>query len=168
MENDVLFYEKRRVVLWETTARFVESDGGRMDDAEKWKWKNRNLNCEKICSIPSSRAYAYAHLQEFLLFCCHKCHSIWGKTLFYSALWHFCIEFNNLLIRGSENQWKREGKACFSGLHSWGISFVFSLIYLVFLPQKYSTCDTCDSKKSTSLLEGAHATRTHVREAHAH
>ena len=35
MKNDGLFLGKRRVVLMKTTARFVESDGGRMDDAEK-------------------------------------------------------------------------------------------------------------------------------------
>ena len=35
MKNDVLFFGKRRVVFEKTTARFVESDGGRMDDAEK-------------------------------------------------------------------------------------------------------------------------------------
>ena len=44
-----------------------------------------------------------------------------------------------------------------------GISSVFSLIYLVFHPPKYSKRDTCDSKKSTSLLEGARATRTHEK-----
>ena len=67
------------------------------------------------------------------------------------------------MIWWGKNQWKREGKVRFSGLHFWGISSVFSLIYLVFFPKKYSTCDTCDSKKSTSLLEGARATRTHEK-----
>ena len=44
-----------------------------------------------------------------------------------------------------------------------GISSVFSLNYLVFFHKKYSTCDTCDSKKSTSLLEGVRGTRTHEK-----
>ena len=55
------------------------------------------------------------------------------------------------------------GKSAFFRPAFWGISSVFSLIYLVFFPKKYSTCDTCDSKKSTSLLEGARATRTHEK-----
>ena len=55
------------------------------------------------------------------------------------------------------------GKSAFFRSAFLGISSVFSLIYLVFLPQKYSTCDTCDSKKSTSLLEGARTTRTHEK-----
>ena len=52
------------------------------------------------------------------------------------------------------------GKSVFFRSAFLEISSVFSLIYLVFFPQKYSTCDTCDSKKSTSLLEGARTTRT--------
>ena len=55
------------------------------------------------------------------------------------------------------------GKSAFFRPAFWGISSVFSLIYLVFFPKKYSTCDTCDSKKSTSLLEGARATRIHEK-----
>ena len=40
MKNDGLFYEKRRVVLRETTACFLERNGGGMNDTEKCKWKN--------------------------------------------------------------------------------------------------------------------------------
>ena len=58
---------------------------------------------------------------------------------------------------------KPRGKSALVMPAFWGISSVFSLIYLVLLPPKYSTCDTCDSKKSTSLLEGARATRTHEK-----
>lgn len=52
------------------------------------------------------------------------------------------------------------GKSAFFRPAFWGISSVFSLIYLVFFPKKYSTCDTCDSKKSTLLLEGARCAYT--------
>ena len=38
--NNVSFYEKQRVVLRETTARFLERNGGGMNDTEKCKWKN--------------------------------------------------------------------------------------------------------------------------------
>ena len=58
---------------------------------------------------------------------------------------------------------EKRGKSTFFRSAFLEISSVFSLIYLVFLPQKYSTCDTCDSKKSTSLLEGARATRIHEK-----
>ena len=40
MENDGSFYEKQRVVLRETTCRFLERNGGGMNDTEKCKWKN--------------------------------------------------------------------------------------------------------------------------------
>ena len=58
---------------------------------------------------------------------------------------------------------EKRGKSTFFRSAFWEISSVFSLIYLVFFPKKYSKCDTCDSKKSTSLLEGARATRTHEK-----
>ena len=47
MKNDGLFYEKQRVVLRETTCRFVRNNGSffrtqwrGMNDVEKCKWKN--------------------------------------------------------------------------------------------------------------------------------
>ena len=74
-ENDVLFYWKWRVVLLKTTACFFSSNGwilfqlwGMMKTMRKW--------IVKIPIIILSRACAYAHLQEFYHFCCHKCHSI--------------------------------------------------------------------------------------------
>ncbi len=35
VKSDVSFYEKQRVVLRETTARFLERNGGGMNDVEK-------------------------------------------------------------------------------------------------------------------------------------
>ena len=74
-QNDVLFYWKWRVVLLKTTACFFSSNGrilfqlwGMMKTMRKW--------IMKIPIISLSRACAYAHLQEFYHFCCHKCHSI--------------------------------------------------------------------------------------------
>jgi len=43
MKNDVSFCEKQRVVLRETTARFLERNGGGMNDVEKCKWKNGEI-----------------------------------------------------------------------------------------------------------------------------
>ena len=43
MKNDGSFYEKQRVVLRETTARFLERNGGGMNDTEKWKLKNGKI-----------------------------------------------------------------------------------------------------------------------------
>ena len=74
-ENDVLFYWKRQLVFHKTTAYFFSSNGwilfqlwGMMKTMRKW--------IMKIPIISFSRACAYAHLQEFYHFCCHKCHSI--------------------------------------------------------------------------------------------
>ena len=55
------------------------------------------------------------------------------------------------------------GKSAFFRPAFWGISSVFSLIYLVFFPKKYSTCDTCDSKK-INIAVGRRARYTHTRE----
>ena len=43
-----------------------------------------------------------------------------------------------------------------------GISSVFSLTYLVFFHKKYSTCDTCDSKKVKTPVDAR--VRTRARE----
>ena len=43
MKNDGSFYEKQRVVLRETTARFLERNGGGMNDTEKCKLKNGEI-----------------------------------------------------------------------------------------------------------------------------
>ena len=42
-ENDGSFCEKLRVVLGETTCRFLERNGGGMNDTEKCKLKNGEI-----------------------------------------------------------------------------------------------------------------------------
>ena len=134
-----------------------------MNDTEKCKLKNEKLNYEKTYNIPS-RAYVRARIyRSFYFFAVTSVTAFWVKRCFIACYVASCTEFNNRVIRGIENQWKREGKARFSGLRFWGFPLFFSLIYLVFHPPKYSKGDTCDSKKSTSLLEGARATRTHEK-----
>ena len=125
-----------------------------MNDTEKCKLKNEKWNCEKTYNIPS-RAYVRASIyRSFYFFAVTSVTAFWVKRCFIACYVEFCTEFNNRVIRGIENQWKREGKARFSGLHFEEFPLFF-LIFLVFHPPKYSKRDTCDSKKSTSLLEGA-------------
>ena len=47
-ENDVSFYGKRRVVLWKTTCRFMESDGSFLmhDGKDKKLEEKRNSKTE--------------------------------------------------------------------------------------------------------------------------
>ena len=91
-KNDVLFLEKWRVVFGKVTCCFWESD---VSFSEKWRVVFRKVTCRfwesvgkvgkekrgkwivKIPVIVCSRAYVRAHaLQEFSLFCCHKCHGL--------------------------------------------------------------------------------------------
>ena len=76
-----LFYGKRRLVLWKTTARFMRNNGSfcgkrRLvlgnamgeDDTEKFKLKNEKLNCEKPYNAPSRvRTRAFTGVFTFLL-----------------------------------------------------------------------------------------------------
>ena len=88
-----------------------------MNDTEKCKLKNEKLNCEKTYNIPS-RAYVRARIyRSFYFFAVTSVTVFWVKCCFITCYAVPYTEFNNLLIRGSENQWKREGKARFSGLH---------------------------------------------------
>ena len=92
LESDVLFLEKWRVVFGKVTCCFWKSD---VLSSEKWRVVFRKVTCRfwesvgkvgkekrgkwivKIPVIVCSRAYVRAHaLQEFSLFCCHKCHGL--------------------------------------------------------------------------------------------
>ena len=91
-KSDVLFLEKWRVVFEKVTCCFWESD---VSFSEKWRVVFRKVTCRfwesvgkvgkekrgkwivKIPVIVCSRACVRAHaLQEFSLFCCHKCHGL--------------------------------------------------------------------------------------------
>ena len=67
MKNNVLFCEKQRVILRETTCRFLERNGGGMNDTEKCKLKNEKLKCEKTYNLPS-RAYVRARINRSFYF----------------------------------------------------------------------------------------------------
>ena len=105
------------------------------------------LNCVKIPVI-YIRARIREYVQEFLCFCCHKCHTFLGNPLKYSGLW--CV-FEGVLTFWRFHPQKNDGTTEKNTL------FVPSFFpkNIVFLPLFSPECDTCDSKKSTSLLEGA-------------
>ena len=48
--------------------------------------ENHKINCENTCNLFLSRVRAHTPLQEFFLFCCHKCHSIVFNLLEFSVL----------------------------------------------------------------------------------
>ena len=127
-ENDGLFCEKRRVVFEKTTARFVECEGGRMDDAEKWNVKT-GIWVVKKPAVSPPRARTRTRIYRSFRFFAVTSVTVFGvKHCLIACYDVFCIEFNNQVIWGNENQWKREGKACFSGLHF----EVFRLFFLWF------------------------------------
>ena len=87
-------------------------------------------------------------LQEFLHFCCHKCHTITYNTLMDSQLRMFLRYISTIKLFPPQNfDDKTEKKSLFAP------SFIPNLLLssLIF----HLECDTCDSKKTTSLLEGA-------------
>ena len=47
--------------------------------------ENHNMNCENTCNLPLARTRART-LQEFFLFCCHKCHGVACNLLEFSVL----------------------------------------------------------------------------------
>ena len=58
-----------------TTACFVENNGSFfLPFNEGGKKRIAEYQFVKETFSDSSRAYAYTRIQEFLLFCCHKCH----------------------------------------------------------------------------------------------
>ena len=98
MKNNVLFCEKQRVILRETTCRFLERNGGGMNDTEKCKLKNEKLKCEKTYNLPS-RAYARArNYRSFYFFAITSVTVFWVKYCFIACYAVSCTEFNNQVI----------------------------------------------------------------------
>ena len=111
--------------------------------------------CEKSHNHVLSRVRVRTRCQEFLSFCCHKCHSILRKLLFLNSLrYTFRFIFTKMMI-SRHILIKIIAKNRLSAPSS---SSVFLHFCSIFLPMR----DTCDSKKSTSLLDGAQ-TRVCVR-----
>ena len=83
-KNDVLFFIKRRVVFHKTTACFIQCFGVEISLIKKQMEKHK-INRENTCSLYLSRVRAHT-LQEFFLFCCHKCHSLVCNSMEFSVL----------------------------------------------------------------------------------
>ena len=110
--------------------------------------RSERMKCKNVYNRILSRVRVRTRNQEFLCFCCHKCHSILCKYLFPRLL---CYVLRHILT-------KREDYAPNSDENN-GEKRVFCSIVVQHFPSFsfdfLPTCDTCDSKKSTSLLEGA-------------
>ena len=82
------FCIKRRLVFHKTTGRFLAKWIRRKVDEERGKAKCEMWNV-KIPITALSRAHTRTRiLQEFLYFCCHKCHTVIGKHLLSRMLWY--------------------------------------------------------------------------------
>ena len=173
MKSEPLFYRKRYVVLLKMTRCFIENDTlfcwkqavifcnrrvsfqrtiwshNRQKRCPKSRYEKRGVElCENTCNLLLSRASIRAYTQEFLCFCCHKCHRCICKCLKYSGIWLF---FRLILIFQCFYPHKIDGRTGKNTLFAPSFFKKILLSTLIF----HLGCDTCDSKKSTSLLEGA-------------
>ena len=87
VESDVLFWWKRRVVLLKLTCRFwwtIRSSIcpiGKRKSVRMDQSSEIGIFCVKIpIIVPLARTRT---LQEFYCFCCHKCHTVVCKRLYY-------------------------------------------------------------------------------------
>ena len=86
------------------------------------KMGNRIVKRPVIFPLTRTRARIY---RSFYFFAVTSVTAFLVKRCFIACYVAFCTEFNNRVIRGIENQWKREGKARFSGLRFWGFPLFF-------------------------------------------
>ena len=133
MINDVSFSTYHR--LWKISM-------------EKWESEGAFLKCENTYILPLSRARVRARSQEFLLFCCHKCHRIFVSGTNLGSYASFFLYFNRMVPFIPKNELRVFRKMVF-----WPL--VFSIDYLLWRDKFHPWCDTCDSEKTISLLEGA-------------
>ena len=97
---DVLFLRKWRVVSSKTTCCFFKNDvslfqNDRSFSMDVWEWKNNIEERENEYQEFYLWKYLYSPFlartrtrtsQEFLSFCCHKCHSLLSNSLLFSLL----------------------------------------------------------------------------------
>ena len=103
------------------------------------------MNCKNTYNHPLSRVRVRAHLQEFYHFCCHKCHSILIKHSISTYCPFLKIYFNRWQILQLQKTRQKHQKIV--------LCSIVTLHFFSIIPPK---CDTCDSKKTTSLLECAY------------
>ena len=92
-KTDALFYEKWRLVLLKMTRRFFSIHVFFLDNERKMKKRKekRKIKCEKSHNQVLSRVRVRTRCQEFLSFCCHKCHGTLHKSLFLNLLRYIFI-----------------------------------------------------------------------------
>ena len=110
------------------------------------------MNCEKNYNHTLSRVRAYAHSRSFCLFAVTSVTAVSVNGSFSVACVFICAFFNNQTIRVFKFRLMCQQKSSFFLLHFAN--------FLSLFPDFLLACDTCDSKKTTLLLERVRATRT--------
>ncbi len=87
-------------------------------------------------------------LQEFLHFCCHKCHTFSYNALTDKQLHPFIRYISTIELFPPQVFYDKTEKNILFAPSFMRNTLLSSLIF-------HLECDTCDSKKTTSLLEGA-------------
>ena len=110
------------------------------------------MECENTYNPPFSRVRVRAYIQEFLFFCCHKCHRFICKQLETRLLSYFFERFLTVCqCISSKSQCRTLEKRDFPPS--------FLLHYPPYFPpfpsELLPPCDTCDSKKTQLRLERA-------------
>ena len=145
-ENDGLFYTKRRVVFCERseTAKVLPVIENSLDSL---------IGDNQIQIVKKSIFNLFARtrtraVQEFLHFCCHKCHTITYNTLMDSYLRIFLRYISTIKLFPPQIFDDKTEKNTLFAPSFMRNTLLSSLLF-------HLECDTCDSKKTTSLLEGA-------------
>ncbi len=112
------------------------------------------MNCEKNYNHTLSRVRAYTHYRSFCLFAVTSVTAVSVNGYFSVACVFIRAIFNNKTISVFKFRLMCQQKSRF-----------FFCILQTFSPFFLLGCDTCDSKKTTSLLECARATRTREENA---
>ena len=140
-ENDVLFSMKGR-------------------ERENTYPRNRNrehcIRIVKTSITPFSRAHAYTHITGVFAFLLSQ---VSQDYLQYAINQISTVCFRQILT----NMGFKGGKHTDNGSQKSFLSLFRPPKIVWFFPQNFPLCDTCDSKKSTSLLEGARI-RAYVRQ----
>ena len=147
-----MFSLKRRVVFIKTTCCFHQNDV--LFSMNILMWENSITKRKPIAKIPKckntynlrvTRARIRA-IQEFLCFCCHKCHTVICIILFFRLL----RDYQGYILTN-----KRFNRGKYAGEdNEIGHFFrLYSAEFSRFSTNFFSVCDTCDSKKTTSPLE---------------
>ena len=143
-KNNVSFWWKQRVVLWEVTCCFQTTFGCRKNYRWATHQKQSFSNCKKIYNHPLSRARVRAHHRTFCIFAVT---SVTAPIIIH-YIPNYYANHRHILTNKQFNP------------HKQGRKYLEKLPFLIYIFHHFEVlfspiCDTCDSKKSTSLLEGA-------------